>query len=149
MTDPAFRVGVVMARRPSRAPWADHSWSIVGVVPAAEATPAGHVLGREGDAVLVYAGAAEIEFHRVETGGYRDNLLSGQASLWIALERSEDAPGIRLVRITADPHEGAAMTEAGDLLVETAPMPRDMAERLAAFVTAHHVERPFTKRKRR
>ena len=49
---------------------------------------------------------------------------------------------------SADPAEGEAMTEAGNDLVETVPMPKAIQEAVANFVAEHHVERTFTKRKR-
>ena len=50
--------------------------------------------------------------------------------------------------MTADPAEGEALTEPGTDVIETVPMPPEIQNRLAAFVEAHHVERPFIKRKR-
>lgn len=148
MDGPTFRVGVIVERKPSSSPWTDYAWRVAAIVPEAPGTRDGHILGREGGVALIYAGSAEIEFHRVETGNYRDNLATGRANLWVMLARSSEEPGIRLVSVTADPAEGEAMTEAGDILVEVAAMPRDIAERLALFVETHHVERVFTKRKR-
>lgn len=145
---PAFRVGVVVERRPSSSPWADHAWRIAAIVPEAPGTPDGHVLGQEGDVTLIYAGSSDVEFHRVETANYRDNLASGRAGLWVTLSLLPEEPGIRLIAVTADPAEGESMTEIGDHLVEVAPMPPEMAERLAEFVRVHHVERAFIKRKR-
>jgi len=40
------------------------------------------------------------------------------------------------------------MTEAGNDLVETVPMPKAIQEAIADFVAEHHVERAFTKRER-
>jgi hypothetical protein len=50
--------------------------------------------------------------------------------------------------ITADPAEGEAMTQNGDLLVEAVTMPDALRLWLEGFVRRHHVERPFHKRKR-
>ncbi|MEF2549870.1 DUF3305 domain-containing protein [Aurantimonas sp. A2-1-M11] len=145
---PTFRVGVLVERRPSKSPWIDHAWRVAAIIPEAVGTDPGHVLGGEGDAVILYAGARAVEFHRGETGNYRDNLTSGRPGLWVTLALSDEEPGIRLVSVTADPAEGESLTEIGDLMVEVAPMPPEIAERLAQFVEAHHVERVFTKRKR-
>jgi len=93
-----------------------------------------------------YLGPAVLEFHRVETANYRENLATGAPRLWVVLE---DAA---IVAVTADPAEGEGFTEAGvDLasrVVETVLMPSAIAEALAAFVEEHHVEREFHKRKR-
>jgi hypothetical protein len=40
------------------------------------------------------------------------------------------------------------MTEAGEQIVESLPMPEQLQDAIAAFVAEHHVERAFVKRKR-
>ena len=40
------------------------------------------VLGTQGDTTMFFAGRADIELYRSETGYYRDNLASGAPSLW-------------------------------------------------------------------
>jgi len=68
--------------------------------------------------------------------------------LWVVLRPTEAEPPYALFLVTADPAEGEAMTEAGNDLVETVPMPEPIREAVADFVAAHHVERVFFKRKR-
>ena len=58
-------------------------------------------------------------------------------------------PAYELITVTADPSEGEAFTEAGNDLVEPVPMPDAVYDVVAAFVTEHHVERQFFKRKRK
>lgn len=53
-----------------------------------------------------------------------------------------------LLTVTADPAEGEAMTEAGNDLVETVPMPKAIQQAVADFVAEHHVDQAFSKRKR-
>ena len=53
-----------------------------------------------------------------------------------------------VLAVTADPAEGEAFTEAGNDLVETVPMPAEIAKAVEAFIAEHHVERPFFKRQR-
>lgn len=50
--------------------------------------------------------------------------------------------------MTADPAEGEALTEPGSALVESVPMPEPIRDVVAAFVSEHHVEDVFAKRKR-
>jgi hypothetical protein len=50
--------------------------------------------------------------------------------------------------VTADPAEGEALTDAGSDLVEPVPMPAAIAETINHFISKHHVERPFFKRRR-
>ena len=90
----------------------------------------------------------ELEFFESETAMYRDNLRSGRPSLWVSLRPTSSAPGVALQLVTADPSEGESLTEPGTDIIEAVPMPDDLQWRLAAFVEAHHIERPFIKRKR-
>jgi hypothetical protein len=68
--------------------------------------------------------------------------------LWVVLRPVERDPPYELAMVTADPAEGEGMTEAGANVVEPLPMPEQLQEAIAAFVTEHHVERTFVKRKR-
>jgi hypothetical protein len=141
-------VGVVVERRVATSPWIEHVWRPVRVLAGVpEAEPWTTLPGASG-ADTFYAGAAEVELHRTETTNYRDNLASGQASLWIVLRPTGGDPPFTVVRVTADPAEGEAFTETATDLVEAVPMPEPIAEAVAAFVAQHHVEHAFEKRKR-
>ena len=102
----------------------------------------------EAETTLFYAGEAAIELHRTETSSYRDNLASGAPALWIVLRPTASEPPYELVAVTADPAEGEGFTDAGNNLVEQAPMPPDIAEMVGQFVAQHHIDRPFVKRRR-
>jgi len=141
-------VGVVVERRVATSPWIEHVWRPVRVLAGVpEAEPWTTLPGASG-ADTFYAGAAEVELHRTETTNYRDNLASGQASLWIVLRPTGGDPPFTVVRVTADPAEGEAFTETATDLVEAVPMPEPISEAVAAFVAQHHVEHAFEKRKR-
>ena len=148
MAREATDVGVIVERRKLKGIWADHAWVPVAVLPGAPETPSWTVLDETPEATRFYAGAAELAFFSSDTGLYRDNLTSGRPSLWVVLAAAEREPGVALQMVTADPAEGEAMTESGNYIVETLPMPAEVEQRLAAFVAAHHVEREFFKRKR-
>ena len=75
-------------------------------------------------------------------------MLSGSPKIWVSLRRMDGEPPVSVIGVTADPAEGEAFTEAGDDIVEAVAMPAEIAERLAEFVQAHHVERDFYKRRR-
>ncbi len=140
-------VGVVVERHPARSPWLDFLWRpvavLAGVPSAAPWTP----LGTADGVVSFYAGPAAIELHRTETANYRTNLAS-RPLLWVVLRPTGGQPALELLLVTADPAEGEALTGAGNDLVEAVPMPAAIAEALAAFVAAHHVEQPHIRRKR-
>lgn len=144
----SITVGVVVERRKASTPWADYVWTPAAVLAGAPDTPPWTVLSEEPDRVSFYAGAAEIELYRTETEYYGNNLLADAPSLWVVLRAAGGKLPYRVFKVTADPAEGEACTEAGDDIVETVPMPAAIQEAVAAFVAEHHVDRRFTKRVR-
>ncbi len=148
MARETIEVGVVVERRKLSNPWADHAWMPVAVLPGAPGAAAWTALDERPDATRFYAGAFELDFFSSDTAFYRDNLRSGAPSLWVSLRETDAPPGVKLQALTADPGEGEALTETGTDIVEQVPMPGEIRARLEAFVAAHHVERPFFKRKR-
>ncbi|TFV41693.1 DUF3305 domain-containing protein [Bradyrhizobium frederickii] len=142
-------VGVVVERRKAASPWVDFVWRGIAVLPDEPATTPWTVLREQDDATLFYAGSAAIELYPSETARYRDNLASGNPSLWTVLSPSEGVWPYAVAAVTADPAEGEGFTEAGDNLVEAVPMPEALLEAIEKFVAEHHVEREFVKRKRR
>lgn len=141
-------VGVVVERRKAVSPWIDHVWRPVAALAGRPDTAPWTTLVVEPDAATYYAGAADIELYRSETGNYRDNLSSGAAALWVVLRPTGVEPPFDIVAVTADPAEGEGFTQAGTDLVEPVAMPESIREVIAAFVAAHHVEQPFYKRRR-
>lgn len=150
MINPLARipVGVVVERRKAKSPWIDFTWRPVTVLAGAPDALPWTRLSEDTDAATFYAGAAQIELHRTETGNYRDNIASGTPLLWVALRPTGSDPPYALFAVTADPAEGEAWTATDSNLVEALPMPDPVRAQLDAFVAAHHVERPFHKRER-
>ena len=58
------------------------------------------------------------------------------------------SPAFDILTVMADPSEGEALTDAGNDLVATVPMPAAIIETIDGFIAEHNVERPFTKRQR-
>ncbi len=141
-------VGVLVERHKATSPWLDFVWRPVSVLEGAPSAAPWTVLGQDGGVTTFYAGPGVVELHRTETANYLSNLRSGAPVLWVVLRPTETEPPYDVLAVTADPAEGEAMTEAGNDLVETVPMPAAIAEVLEVFLAEHHVERPFFKRKR-
>ena len=141
-------VGVVVERHKAQSPWIDFTWAPVSVLCGVPETSPWTMLSPDGEVATFYAGAAEIELHRTETAHYRDNLASRAPGLWVALRPTGGEMPYELFGVTADPAEGEAWTEPGSDIIETVPMPDEVAATIAAFVAEHHVEQPFHKRKR-
>jgi hypothetical protein len=144
----SIAVGVIVERIAATSPWTDYLWRPAGVLAGAPDTPPWTALSQASDRTTFYAGEATIELHRTETTNYRDNLATGEPLLWVVLRSTGAQPPYAVYMVTADPAEGEAMTEAGDDIVDSVPMPAPVRDRIAAFVAEHHVERVFVKRKR-
>lgn len=141
-------VGVIVERRKAASPWIDFVWRPAAVLAGEPEAKPWTLLHSQDDAASFYAGPAEVALYRSDTGNYRDNLATGAPSLWVALRPTGTEPPYEIVRVTADPSEGEAFTEAGNDLVDAVPMPDVIREAVAEFVAEHHVERQFYKRKR-
>jgi hypothetical protein len=144
-------VGVVAERRKAKSPWLDFLWRPVSVLVGTPSAVPWTPIREEGDATTFYAGEAAIELHRTETANYRQNLSSGMPALWVVLRPiagDSASPAFDIITVTADPSEGEALTDAGNDLVATVPMPAVIIETIDNFIAEHHVERPFNKRQR-
>ena len=140
-------VGVVVERRRARSMWVEFLWRPVSVFVGKASAEPWTPLDTEAETTLFYAGEAVIELHRTETANYRNNLASEAPVLWVVLRPASSERPYELIAVTADPAEGEAFTDAGSNLVETVPMPPDVVAAVASFITEHHVERPFLKRR--
>ena len=141
-------VGVVVERSKAASRWSDYLWRPLSVIVGAPATAPWSKLSDDGEHARFFAGVTDIALHRTETANYQSNLLSEQPLLWVVLRPSETTMPYELLMVTADPAEGEAMTEAGNNLVDTVPMPLAVQQTLASFVSEHHVEHRFSKRER-
>lgn len=148
MAEEAMITSVFAEKRKAQSIWIDHTWGIAAVVPGAPDTPAMTLVAREEGVERYFVGSAPLTLASSETMHYRDNLMSGQAKLWVILRAHEEDGSVSLVTVTADPSEGEGHTQAGSDIVEAVPMHPDIAAFVAAFVDEHHVEREFFKRKR-
>jgi hypothetical protein len=141
-------VGLVVERRMLTGQWGGHAWRPMTVFAVAPEVAAWTPLGGGPQSTRFYAGEASLHLFSTDTANYRDNLASGDPKLWVVLRPQGAEPPVEVHLVTADPAEGEASTEAGDNVVETVAMPPEIAAHIAAFIEAHHVERPFHKRKR-
>ncbi|MGI6856944.1 DUF3305 domain-containing protein [Mesorhizobium sp. 1B3] len=141
-------IGVIVERRALKNPWVDHVWVPVAVLAGAPMAAPWTVLHEAAGVTRYFAGTFELELFGSDTAMYRDNLRSQRPSLWVSLRQTNAAPGVALHLVTADPAEAEALTETATEVIEAVPMPAELQQQLVAFVEAHHVERPFIKRKR-
>jgi hypothetical protein len=142
-------VGVVVERRKAKSPWVDYVWRPVAALPGLPDMQPWTPLEGDDEIMRFYAGGAEVDLYRSDTSHYRDNLASGNPSLWVVLRPTGADPPYVLFIVTANPSEGEAMTETGNDLVEQVAMPESVREMIEAFVAEHHVEQTFNKRKQK
>lgn len=142
-------VGVVIERRKAKSPWVDFVWTPVAVLPGLPEAAPWTALDGDAECTRFYGGGAEIALHRADVSGYRDNLATEVALLWVVLRPcgGVEAP-YEIAAVTAEPSEGEAFTESADNLVETVPMPAQIRGVVAEFVAEHYVAEPFVRRNR-
>ncbi|MEK9752100.1 MAG: DUF3305 domain-containing protein [Rhodospirillaceae bacterium] len=153
-TSEKLSVGVVIERRDSDNRWLDYTWHPIAVIPGAPPLEDANQwqLMREGEGWSQFlAGTLEIELHRGETEGYRANLSSTPAQVYVVLVKGEEAdePDMVPFLVTACPYEAESYTESGEHVVEGVVMPAEIEAWVRTFVDTHHVEQPFRKRKQR
>jgi len=144
----AWQVGVVVERRRLNSRWVDHAWQAVQVLPGAPASPPWTKLAEGEGWERFYIGPAELLLYRRETISYKYNLESSQPSVFVILRRSSDERGIGLHLATVCAGEAHAYAESMEDTVEAVPMPDVIRDWVAEYVTRHHVDEKFYKRKR-
>lgn len=142
-------MGIIVERRRTRSRWEPWSWLPVEALPGAPEGEPWRVLA-EGDGWTRYhAGNLPLVMRKGVTGEYRLNLSQASPRLYVVLRRSgEAAIPWRPLLVTAAPDEAGSYLDGGEELVEGVPMPPAVQAWVQDFVTRHHVEKPFVKRKR-
>lgn len=143
----AVNLGIVVERRDSGNPWTDYTWHAVEVIVGGPASREWRLLKEEPGWVRWYAGALELRLHRKETEGYRRNLSSGTPQVYVVLRPG--GMGMTPFHVTVCPYEAESYTVSGDEVVDGVAMPPEVAAMVEGFVTRHHVEEPFRKRKKK
>ena len=146
MSELHLEVGVIVARRAPRSPWASAVWIPSSVLSAPPPLAFGVCISKSTDEELYYAGAAALALYASEASHYRDNLASDRTSLWVALSDADEVANV--VMVTVDPYEGEALAEVYGEKIDAVPMPQTVFEYVAHFVTKYYVERKFAKRSR-
>ncbi len=144
-------LGIVVERREVDNPWQDHVWRAVAVIPGAAETEAWRVLNEGPGWVQYHAGTLPLELHRKETEAYRINLSDEPPVIYVVLREGdeEDEAEIAPFVVTASAYDAQDFLDCGEDIVEGVPMPEGVIAWVQEFVTRHHVDEPFVKRKRK
>lgn len=148
MIEAEIVIGIVIERRRLTGEWGGIAWRPITIFPQPPDVAPWTPLGAGRDITRYYAGVVPVRLYSTDTANYRDNLSSGAPKLWVVMRPDGAEPPVEVLMVTADPAEGEANTEAGNNVVETIDMPPEVAGAIAAFIAAHHVERPILKRRR-
>lgn len=144
-------VGVLLRRVPAVTQWGEPQWLGEAVLDEGTALPDWTILRREpSGAELWSAGTRVVRLHSTDTPNYLHNLTTpedaGGPRAFLVLRAGDERPSLDLV--TVDPGEAHHHADGGFDQVESVAMPEGLRARLEAFVSAHHVEREFHKRRR-
>lgn len=147
--DAAITLGIVIERRESRNIWQDHTWHVLAVLPDIGEEARWRELRRGDGWTQFLAGPLPLELYKGETEGYRTNLSQPTPAVFVVLRPGEEADeqAVEPFHLTVCPHEAMNYIESGDEIVEGVPMPAEIAAWVGAFVAAHHVDKPFKKRR--
>jgi hypothetical protein len=144
-------IGVVVERHALASRWATHRWHPAAVLLDVPETAPWTKLSEEGGVARYYAGAATLTLVPSECESYLYNLESRAPQIWVVLQPVSPGPDgrdVALESVTAAAGEAEVLAGGVDIIVESVPMPDEIAQWVAAFAAAHHTEKPRFKRKR-
>jgi hypothetical protein len=144
-------IGVVVERHAIQSQWATHRWHPGGVLLEVPDAAPWTLLSQEGNVARYYAGAATITLVPSESESYLYNLTSREPQVWFILRPREpgaDGRDVELETVTVAAGEAEAMAGGIEIIVESVPMPDEIAEWVADFVRAHPSAPKQFKRKR-
>lgn len=144
-------LGIVITRRPGVTRWAKHSWRVTAVLPGAG--PGDWQVLQEQDGVVDYhAATLPVTLYRAETEAYRVALSNTPPIVYVVLrpnegEDSATRPYVPFLA-TASPFEAQDYADSAEELVEPVAMPPALIGFISRFVSVHHRDEQFRKRRR-
>jgi hypothetical protein len=144
-------IGVVVERHAIQSQWATHRWHPGAVLLEVPDAAPWSKLSEEGAVARFYAGAATITLVPSESESYLYNLASRAPQVWIILRPRAGGPDgrdVELESVTVAAGEAEVLAGGIDIIVESVPMPDEIAEWVANFVRAHPSAPKEFKRKR-
>ncbi len=146
--DASMPVGIVRENRKIDHPWQEYSWLPVAVIANAGPVDVPRQLVAGEGAVQFHVATLPVELFKGETEGYRLNLSQQAPAVFVAMRENDDVEArYRPFLATVCPFEAASYSESGDEIVRGVSMPPEIGAWVETFVTTHHVETPFKKRK--
>jgi len=106
------------------------------------------MLRRDGDVTEFHIGTLPLTLWSAETEAYVAGLAESPPAVYAILRPKPGDRPFDLLTVTASPFEAQDYADNGEDVVEKIPMPPGLEAWIRDFVTRHHVEEPFIKRKR-
>lgn len=144
-------VGIIVAREKISHPWQTHRWRPVGIFLDAPQIADWRELRRDSQSTLYHAATLNLELYRKETTAYQVNLANGNPSVYVVLREDPDSDNdwpVEVHLVTASPFEAQSHGDVGFDTVEAVDMPDRLVGIVRDFISTHHKEEIFYKRKR-
>ena len=141
-----FAVSVIMEKRPSASPWAEHSWNAVGVtVGEVPVTKEPVRILQQGEIEQFLHTGFVVQLHNDECERYYHNLMSPTPRCFVIATKTDNEPP-RPYLVTLDFDEAHAYEE-GDESVFSVDIPPELYRWCEAFLLEHYVQEKKFKRK--
>lgn len=142
-------VGVVVRRSPGVTRWAAWAWRATDILPGAGEAD-WKLLRTEAEEALFHAATRTLSLYVSDTEAYAHELQTREPSVYVimrAVPGREERP-FDVVMVTASPYEAQDYADSGEEVVEKVAMPAAVLAWVTDFVTRHHSETAFIKRRR-
>ncbi len=144
-------IGVVVERHAIESRWATHRWHPGAVLLEVPETAPWTKLSEQGGIARFYAGPATITLVPSEAESYLYNLTGPEPLIWVVLRPcapEADGRDVELDSVTVAAGEAEVLAGGAELVVESVPLPPELADWVAAFVAEHPGAPATFKRKR-
>jgi len=136
-------VSAVMLKQASSHPWGSDIWTLLGVIPGLSQAELSQAQSK---GELHYFPDGHLQLYPQHCESYYQNLISGQAQVYMVCPQSDSVPQPLL--ITVDYDEAASYMETGEQIFNAA-LPEDLCLWLERFVLAHYQPEKPKKRRRK
>jgi hypothetical protein len=122
------------------------TWNTIAVLPGAG--PADwREIARDGETIEYHAATVTLELFRTDTEAYLSGLSTREPAIYVVMrDGARDHPEVVLA--TVSPYDAQDYADSGDELIDKVAMPVGLIDWIKTFITQHHEDEVFIKRKR-
>ena len=139
-------LGIVVRRAPGVTAWVKWTWTAIAVLPGAG--PADwREIARDGEAIEYHAATVTLELFRTDTEAYLSGLSTREPAIYVVMrDGARDHPEVVLA--TVSPYDAQDYADSGDEMIDKVAMPQGLVDWIKTFISQHHEDEVFIKRKR-